>query len=78
VPQGRSVMVQNTGSALVYLGGSGVTADTSATGGIQVGAFATAVEIPSGNVAGRADADDRLYGIVASGTGIISYFVAAP
>lgn len=65
------VLVQNNGSVAVFLGGSAVTADTAATGGISVAAGAS-VTVPT---AGGAKAD--LYAVVASGTAAVAWLSPA-
>lgn len=65
------VLVQNQGAAAVFLGGSTVTADTSATGGISVAAGAT-VTVPT---VGGHSAD--LYVVTASGTAPVTWLSAA-
>jgi hypothetical protein len=59
-------VIQNNGSATVFLGGSTVTA-TGATAGIQVAANAT-VTVPT---AGAEPVE--VYAIVSSGTATVSY-----
>jgi len=54
----KGIIVQNVGSATVYLGSVTVTADTAATGGIQLG------PLDSLNI--TLDGSCTLYGIVAS------------
>lgn len=61
------VLVQNTGSVVVYFGGPGVTANTAATGGVSLAANGT-MTIPS--VGGYAH---DLYAVVASGTATVSW-----
>ncbi len=61
--------VQNLGASVVFLGSANVTADTAATGGVQLPATMTSpVLIGTGLRPGTSDADDGLYGRVASGT----------
>lgn len=65
------VLVQNNGTVAVFLGGSTVTADTTATGGISVAAGAT-VTVPT---VGGAKAD--LYAVVATGTANVAWLTPA-
>jgi hypothetical protein len=65
------VLVQNNGSVAVFLGGSTVTADATATGGISVAAGAS-VTVPT---VGGAKAD--LYAIVASSTAAVAWLSPA-
>jgi hypothetical protein len=65
------VLVQNNGSAAVFLGGPTVTADTTATGGLQVAAGAS-MTVPT---VGGAAAD--LYAIVATGTADVAWLSPA-
>ena len=67
IPENAGVLVQNLGSVTLYLGGSTVTAGTTATGGLQVAANAT-VNVPTTGAATEA-----LYGIVASSTANVAY-----
>lgn len=69
-PENDGVLVQNNGSAAVFLGGPSVTA-TGATAGLQVAAGDT-VRVPT------TGADTLvLYGIVASSTAPVSYLFPA-
>lgn len=61
------ILVQNQGSVTVYLGGPTVTADATATGGLQVAANTT-VTVPS--LGGYAH---NLWGVVASGTANVAW-----
>lgn len=61
------VLVQNQGSTPVYLGGPTVTADGTATGGLQVPAGAT-VTVPS---IGGGTAD--LWAVMATGTAPVAW-----
>lgn len=56
-PENAGVLVQNLGTTVLYLGGSTVTAGTTATGGLQVAANAT-VNVPTTGAGSEA-----LYGI---------------
>lgn len=56
------VLVQNNGTAVIFLGGPGVTAGTTATGGIQVAAGAS-VTVPTVGGGSR-----DLYAVIATGT----------
>jgi hypothetical protein len=67
VPENAGILVQNLGSVTLYLGGSTVTAGTTATGGLQVAANAS-VNVPTTGAASEA-----LYGIVASSTANVAY-----
>jgi hypothetical protein len=66
------VLIQNQGATPIYLGGSGVTADSSATGGLQVAANSTQL-VPSAG--GRSTRD--LYAVVASGTAKVAWLMPA-
>lgn len=64
VPDNESVLVQNLSAVIVYIGGSTVTAGTTATGGLQLPASnTTPVAVPCTGAAAEA-----LYAVVASGT----------
>lgn len=65
------VLVQNNSAAAVFLGGSTVTADATATGGISLAAGAT-VTVPT---VGGAKAD--LYAVVATGTAAVAWLSPA-
>jgi len=67
VPENDGVLIQNNGSTVVYLGASTVTADATATGGMQVAAGAT-VTVPTTGAESL-----ELYGIVASGTADVAF-----
>jgi hypothetical protein len=67
VPENAGVLIQNLGTAAVYLGGSTVTAGTTSTGGLQVAQNAI-VSVPTTGAA-----SEPLYGIVASGTANVAY-----
>jgi hypothetical protein len=67
VPENAGVLVQNLGTAMVYLGGSSVTAGSTSTGGLQVAQNAI-VNVP---VTGAKS--EAIYGIVASGTANVAY-----
>lgn len=54
------VLLQNVGTATIYVGDANVTADTTSTGGTQI--------LPYGFWYGEYDSSVTLYGIVASGT----------
>lgn len=63
----QSMVIQNLSAVAVFVGGSGVTADTTATGGLQLPASnTTPVQIPP--ISTAAVADPGLYARVASGT----------
>ena len=64
------VLIQNNGTAPIFLGGPNVTANTAATGGIQVAAGAT-VTVPS---VGGITAD--LYAVIATGTATVAWLAA--
>lgn len=66
------ILVQNQGAGTVYLGGSTVTADATATGGVTLAATAS-ITIPT---SGAEQCD--LYAIVASGTAKVAYLMPAP
>lgn len=66
-PENDGVLVNNGGSATLYLGGSTVTANTASTGGFPVAAGAT-VTVPTTGAEPLS-----LYGIVASGTANVAY-----
>lgn len=65
------ILVQNQGSVPVYLGGPTVTADQSATGGVQIAANTTTL-IPSLGGYGH-----NLWGVVASGTASVAWLQPA-
>jgi hypothetical protein len=65
------VLVQNNGATPVFLGGSAVTADATATGGVSVAAGAS-VTVPT---VGGMKAD--LYAVVASGTAAVAWLSPA-
>jgi hypothetical protein len=67
VPDNEGIVVQNLGSVTVYLGGSTVTAGTTATGGLQLAANGV-ITVPTTGAATEA-----LYGIVASGTANVAW-----
>jgi hypothetical protein len=62
VPDNIGVLVQNLGTTAVYIGGSTVTANTAATGGLQVAANAI-VNVPCTGASA-----ETLSAISASGT----------
>jgi hypothetical protein len=73
-PGRDGALIQNLGATVVYLGGPGVTADASATGGVTLAATQTApTMVRSGMVAGTFGANDGLYGRVASGTSNVAF-----
>jgi len=73
-PGRDGALVQNLGTAVVYLGGPGVTAGTAATGGVTLGtAQASPTMVRSGQSAGTIGADDGLYGRVAGGTSLVAF-----
>jgi hypothetical protein len=57
VPDNEAVLIQNLGTTTVYIGGSTVTAGTTATGGLQVAANAI-VSVPCTGAA-----SESVYGI---------------
>ena len=61
------VLVQNVGPYPVYIGGSGVTADTSSTGGVLL---APGDKVTLSTVA---SASTELYGVTAAGTAYVSW-----
>lgn len=66
--EGYGVLVQNTGSTAVVLGGPKVTA-TGATGGPSLPAsMTTPLSVP-----GSAGSNESLYGIVATGSSTVAY-----
>jgi hypothetical protein len=67
VPENAGVLIQNLGTATVYIGGSTVTAGTTSTGGLQVAQNAI-VNVPTTGAA-----SESIYGIVASGTANVAY-----
>jgi hypothetical protein len=67
VPENAGALIQNLGSTTLYIGGSAVTAGTTATGGLQVAANAI-VNVPTTGAASEA-----IYGIVASGSNNVAY-----
>jgi hypothetical protein len=76
-PGRDGAQVQNLGTAVVYLGGPGVTADAGAAGGITLGTAAAGTSVPvmirSGAVAGTVGGDEGLYGRVAGGTSNVAF-----
>lgn len=66
-PTNDGILLTNQGSVTVYIGGPGVTADQTATGGFPIAASET-VTIPTVGSAGH-----TLYLVVASGTAAVSY-----
>jgi hypothetical protein len=66
-PDVDGMLIQNLGAVTLYLGGSTVTAGTTATGGLQVAANAT-VTVPTTGASSEA-----LYGIVASSTANVAF-----
>jgi len=75
-PGRDGALVQNLGTAVVYLGGPGVTADATATGGIAIGTAAQpgpVTMVRSGAVAGTVGGNEGLYGRVASGTTTVAF-----
>jgi hypothetical protein len=67
VPENDGILIQNLGAVTLYLGGSTVTAGTTATGGYQVAASAS-VLVPTTGASTEA-----LYGIVASSTANVAF-----
>ena len=59
VPDDIGILVQNLGSTVVYLGGPTVTANTTATGGLQLPASSTTPL----NVPCTGAASEALYGV---------------
>ena len=57
-------LIQNNGAVLVYIGGSTVTANTAATGGLTIAAGVT-LAVP--------DTSAGLYAVVASGTANVAW-----
>ena len=52
IPENGGILIQNLGATVLYLGGSTVTANTAATGGIQVAVSPSApVLIPTSGAA---------------------------
>jgi hypothetical protein len=66
-PDVAGILVQNLGAVTLYLGGSTVTAGTTATGGYQLAASAS-VLVPTTGASTEA-----LYGITASSTANVSF-----
>lgn len=66
VSAATGLLVKNESVDVVYLGGSTVTADTTSTGGLQLGPHETLM-VPV--AAGVAD----LYGVTSGGTSYVSY-----
>lgn len=63
------LLVSNRGDVTVYLGGSGVTADDTSTGGVDVQPGEKVVLSTVGN-------DQAvLYGVTTAGTAIVSYII---
>jgi hypothetical protein len=60
-------LIQNNGAVLVYIGGSTVTADTAATGGLTIAAGVT-LAVPDTSATA-----DGLYAVVASGTANVAW-----
>ena len=67
VPDNEAILIQNLGTTTVYIGGSTVTAGTTATGGLLVAANAI-VSVP---VTGAAS--ESTYGISAGGTNNVAF-----
>jgi hypothetical protein len=68
-PDVDGILVQNLGSVAVYLGGSGVTANTASTGGLQLPASSTTpVLVPTTGAS-----SEGLWGITASSTANVSF-----
>lgn len=65
------LLLQNNGAAPVFVGGPTVTADTTATGGIQVAAGAS-ITVPT---IGGVIAD--LYAVIATGTAAVAWLKPA-
>jgi hypothetical protein len=73
-PGRDGALVQNLGTAVVYLGGPNVTAGTAATGGVTLGTAQTAPQmVRSGASAGTIGGDDGLYGRVAGGSSLVAF-----
>lgn len=66
-PDVDGILIQNLGAVTLYLGGSTVTAGTTATGGLQVAANAV-VNVPTTGAS-----SEGLYGIVASSTANVAF-----
>ena len=78
LPGPEGVLVQNLGATVVFLGGAGVTADTAATGGIQLPAtMTTPTLIRTGTEPGTVGDNNALYGRVASGSVNIAFLTVA-
>jgi hypothetical protein len=60
-------LVQNNGAVPIYIGGSTVTANVAATGGLTIAAGATLAVPSTGGTA------DSLYAVVASGTANVAW-----
>jgi hypothetical protein len=60
-------LIQNNGAVLVYIGGSTVTANTAATGGLTIAAGVT-LSVPDTSATA-----DGLYAVVASGTANVAW-----
>lgn len=75
-PGTRGVMLQNLGAATLYVGGPGVTADTTATGGVTLPATMTSpVKIADPRPLSAFGPDDGLYGRVATGTVNVAFLI---
>lgn len=73
-PGRDGALVQNLGTAVVFIGGPGITADAAATGGVTLTTGQTAPQmVRSGMVAGTVGANDALYGRVAGGTSNVAF-----
>ena len=70
-PDIDGVLIQNLGAVTVYLGGSTVTAGTTATGGFQVAANAI-VNVPTTGAS-----SESLYGITASSAANVAFLYPA-
>ena len=57
VPESQTVLIQNLGTTILYLGGPGVTAGVTATGGYQVPASGVVAVPTTGSAA------EPLYGV---------------
>lgn len=80
------VFVQNLGAQVVYIGGANVTANTAATGGVQLAAAGTSGDrqfIPggqqdvSGSPPNAVEITQDLYGIVTATTANVAFVAAS-
>lgn len=76
----RGALVQNVGGTTIYLGGPSVTADTSATGGVQLASGATSpspIQMLGGStelqIGGTVSDSAKLYAISSAAGGKLAF-----